>query len=90
MALDRKQCLTLARVNEAARVPLVDSAHKCIYEKNYAVDSTAVENHLKEQSLVPTSVRSSMFPSLALWLSLNPRMPSLNDCQGLASQYLRY
>jgi hypothetical protein len=47
----------LARTDDVTRRGRVITARKLIYEKNYAVNSTAVESLLKEQSLVPTTVR---------------------------------
>lgn len=54
--LDMKQCLSLARVDNEDRKRKVQTARRIIYEKNYAVNSEAVEKLLKEESLVPTSV----------------------------------
>ncbi|KAG2342775.1 hypothetical protein BDR05DRAFT_976388 [Suillus weaverae] len=51
---DRQQCLTLAR-SDASRSCLVTDACKLIYEKNYGIDSTAVELLLKPESWVPTT-----------------------------------
>lgn len=56
MARDMSQRLTLARVDDNHHQNLIATARGLIYEKNYAVDSTAVENLLKEHSLVPTTV----------------------------------
>lgn len=53
---DRRERQTLAR-NAQSRETLISTARKLIYEKNYAVSSAAVENILKAQSWVPTSVR---------------------------------
>jgi hypothetical protein len=47
---------TLARVDDVTRRNRVASARESIYKKNYAVDSAAVENLLKKDSLVPTAV----------------------------------
>lgn len=54
--LDMKQRLSLARVDNEDRKRKVQTARHIIYEKNYAVNSEAVEKLLKEESLVPTSV----------------------------------
>lgn len=51
-----KQRLSLARVDNEDRKRKVQTARRIIYEKNYAVNSEAVEKLLKEESLVPTSV----------------------------------
>src|SRR6266404_2607965 len=48
---------TLARVDNLSRHNRAASAREVIYEKNYAVDSKAVENILQVDSLVPTAVR---------------------------------
>jgi hypothetical protein len=47
---------TLARVDDDTRRRQVEMARDIIYKKNYAVNSSAVENILKEKSLVPTAV----------------------------------
>jgi hypothetical protein len=44
-------------VDDDARKKKVQIACEIIYEKNYVVNSEAMENLLKEESLVPTSVR---------------------------------
>jgi hypothetical protein len=53
---DMKERASLARVDDDCRKDKVSTARRIIYDKNYAVNSTAVENILKQQSLVPTSV----------------------------------
>lgn len=62
---DMTQRETLARVDDMSRRNRVDSAREIIYEKNYAVDSNAVENLLKVDSLIPTAVRD-LFLSLVI------------------------
>jgi hypothetical protein len=54
--LDIKQRETLARVDDDDRRRKVQLAREIIYDENYAVDSNGVEELLKPQSLVPTSV----------------------------------
>ncbi|KIM78572.1 hypothetical protein PILCRDRAFT_11038 [Piloderma croceum F 1598] len=54
MVQDMKQRKTLARFDDENRRRKVDIAREIIYEKNYAVNSPAVEVILKEQSLVLT------------------------------------
>ncbi|KAG2740831.1 hypothetical protein P692DRAFT_20689050, partial [Suillus brevipes Sb2] len=54
MTRDRQQRVTLAR-SDASRSQLVKTARGFIYEDNYGVDSTAVEDLLKRDSWVPTS-----------------------------------
>jgi hypothetical protein len=56
MVRDMRQRVTLARVDDDANRHRVETARDIIYKKNYAVDSTAVEAILKEESLVPSSV----------------------------------
>jgi len=53
---DMAQRETLARVDDLSRRNRVASAREVIYEKNYAVDSKAMEDLLKVDSLVPTAV----------------------------------
>jgi len=53
-----KERKTLARIDDESRRRKINIAREIIYEKNYAVNSEPVEALLKEQSLVPTSVRS--------------------------------
>jgi hypothetical protein len=57
MALDKKQRVTMARVDNYRRRSKVSAARRVIYEKNYLVDGAAVDKMLKEMSLVPTAVR---------------------------------
>ncbi|EGN93350.1 hypothetical protein SERLA73DRAFT_64123 [Serpula lacrymans var. lacrymans S7.3] len=40
----------------------ISCAQNLVYDKQYTVNSTAVENILKEQSLVPTAVLNSLAP----------------------------
>ncbi|OJA16859.1 hypothetical protein AZE42_09971 [Rhizopogon vesiculosus] len=54
MSHDRQQHSMLAR-SDASRSQLVAMACNLIYEKNYGVDSAAVESLLKPNSWVPTS-----------------------------------
>jgi hypothetical protein len=54
---DMKQRMTLARVDDIDRRHRIAVARESIYEKNYAVDSTAVKGLLNKDSLVPTEVR---------------------------------
>ena len=56
MPRDREQRVTMARVDNAHRQFKVSTARKLIYEKQYLVDSAAVEGLLKPESLVPTAV----------------------------------
>jgi hypothetical protein len=61
MRRDMTQRETLIRVDDLSRRNRVASAREIIYEKKYAVDSTAVENILRVDSLVPTVVRDRSF-----------------------------
>jgi hypothetical protein len=56
MPQDMAQRKSLACVDDLERQSHVSSARRLIYDKNYAVNSTAVENVLKKNSLVPTEV----------------------------------
>jgi hypothetical protein len=56
MPQDMTRRISLARTDDLGRRGKVSTARKLIYEKNYAVDSAAVERLLKPQSLVPASV----------------------------------
>jgi hypothetical protein len=58
MTQDMKQRGTLVRIDDESRRSKVDTAREIIYEKNYAVNSRAVDDLLMEQSLVPTLVSS--------------------------------
>lgn len=53
---DMKERQALARTYDNQWRGKVDAARETIYQKNYAVDSDAVEKVLKDQSLVPTTV----------------------------------
>jgi hypothetical protein len=57
MARDMAQRETMARVDDIHRRSSVNTARQLIYEKNYRVNSAAVENILRDKSLVPTAVR---------------------------------
>jgi hypothetical protein len=53
-----KQREKLARVDDESTRWKVESAHNIIYKKNFAVDTSAVETLLKDESLTPTLVSS--------------------------------
>jgi hypothetical protein len=57
MRRDRAQRIRIARVDDRARQSKVLAARRIIYEENYAVDCVAVQNLLRNKSLVPTVVR---------------------------------
>ena len=56
MKLDIKHRKSMARVIDHRQKQKITTARSIIYEKGYAVDCEAVENILKEQSLVPNNV----------------------------------
>jgi hypothetical protein len=58
--------VTLARVDSPSRQNSVFAARKLIYEQHHQVNSTAVEQFLKETSLVPNIVRALSIPSLSM------------------------
>ena len=53
---DLRQRILLFRSDTAQRCEKVMSACKLIYERHYAVDTSHVEELLKDESLVPTTV----------------------------------
>jgi hypothetical protein len=53
---DLVQRETLVRVDDANHQNCIVAARESIYKRNYAINSTAVENLLREDSLVPTVV----------------------------------
>lgn len=55
-ARDVSRHMTLARVDNTARMSEVHTARRFIYEQNYGIDSKAVETVLKSQSLMPMVV----------------------------------
>jgi|ERR1700710_549961 len=57
LSRDMKQHQTLARIDDDARQSKVTISRSLIYDRGYSIRSNAVENLLKEHSLVPTSVR---------------------------------
>jgi hypothetical protein len=60
MIRDMTQRVTLAWVDNKQRQNKVNIARRLIYENKRRVDSAAVENLLKEESWVPTVVRSQV------------------------------
>jgi len=68
--------VSLARVDDHDRRRKISTVRGLIYESDYAVDSTAVNNILKAQSLVPTAVRLA-FIYLSSYLIVTLRMLSL-------------
>lgn len=53
---DRNKRTTKARVDDVEYRYSIDTARDIIYRRGFAVDSDDVENHLREESLVPTKV----------------------------------
>lgn len=66
MFRDRQQRASLQRVNNNQLQVKIQAARRFIYEKNYAVDSKAVETLLKDESLVPTLVSMGFGCRIAL------------------------
>jgi hypothetical protein len=54
--LDMAQRKSLARIDDVRRRDRVEAAREVIYTNNSAVDGVAVQNLLKEDSLVPNTV----------------------------------
>ena len=67
MPRDRQLRTSQQRKNDISWQVKISSARDLIYKQNYAVDSTAVEKILKEQSLVPISVCAR---SSCIWFEL--------------------
>jgi hypothetical protein len=55
MYRDMAQCMSLARVDNLERRRRIKVAQEIIYLKNYGTDSKAVEDLLRQDSLVPTA-----------------------------------
>jgi hypothetical protein len=56
MAHDMTQRKSLVRIDNVQRRNRIEAAREAIYVKNSAIDGVAVQNLLKEDSLVPTAV----------------------------------
>jgi hypothetical protein len=56
MPRDMTQRKSLMRIDDVQRRSRVEAAREAIYVKNSAIDGVAVQNLLKEDSLVPTAV----------------------------------
>jgi hypothetical protein len=61
MRRDHAQHMSLARVDNLERRGRIKAAQEIIYVKNYKTDSKAVEDLLRQDSLVPTAA-SVHFP----------------------------
>jgi hypothetical protein len=68
MRRDMAQRMSLARVDDTRRRSRVKAAREVIYAKNCTIDSKAVENLLREDSLVPTVVCACFSVGLVLML----------------------
>ena len=64
MPLDRRQRVTLKRVDDHVRQFSIANARRLIYERNYAVDSKSLANFLSADSSVPTLVSSNVLPMM--------------------------
>jgi hypothetical protein len=60
MARDTTQRTAIVRVDNQTRRNKVYAARRLIYEKQYRVNAAAIEDLLKDESLVPTSVCFSL------------------------------
>jgi hypothetical protein len=56
MRCDMAQCMSLARVDNLEWRRRIKVAQEIIYLKNYGTNSKAVEDLLRQDSLVPTAV----------------------------------
>lgn len=94
MPRDRKQRITLARVDDARRQSSVTAARRIIYDKQYPVNSAAVEALLRDESLTPNIVRLIIILNININTSLIiceiSRMLSLNAWDQWASTYSKY
>jgi hypothetical protein len=87
MPRDTSQRTTMARIDDDSRRSKVFAARTLIYEKQYNVDSAAVEKLLKEKSWVPTAVSFNKVMTFLMVTHQAPRMLSLKDYPGLASTF---
>ena len=86
MARDIAQRTTLARIDDNSRCGKVVAARRLIYEKQYQVNSAAVEVLLKDQSLVPTTVGAHAIYKTPT--HSNTRTHFRNDYRRLVSMFL--
>ena len=85
---DQHQRKSLARVDNLQYRVKMTSAHEAIYEKNNAVNSKAVEDLLKTESLVPNQVFNLSLCWMFLDLITICRMHFLPNFPNLDSIYL--
>jgi len=64
MHRDMTQHISLACIDDVKRRSRVGAAHEAIYSENNTIDSAAVENLLKEKSLVPTAVGCFLYDAM--------------------------
>jgi len=64
MRHDMMQCISLARIDDVKRRSRVGAACEAIYSENNTIDSTAVENLLKEEYLVLTAVGGFLYDAM--------------------------
>jgi hypothetical protein len=86
MARDRSQRVSLARIDDKDRRFRITTARQHIYEKKKRVNGAAINQLLKVDSLVPTTVRTCV-SSRYLYIDklLFPRTRFLTDFQPLVS-----
>jgi len=68
MPRDMTQRKSLVHVDDVQWHSRIKAAHEAIYVKNSRIDSMAIENLLKEESLVPMAVSNFHFFSVLFWL----------------------
>jgi hypothetical protein len=83
-ATDMRQRKSLLRVDDIHRRNKVFAARRVIYEKQYQVNSKAVERMLQTESWVPNLVRISWNNNNFLLIFYHFRTHSLIDCHRLA------
>jgi hypothetical protein len=86
MTRDMKERKTLARIDDETQRWNIKMARDIIYNKNFAVNTPAVEEMLWPQSLVPTAVSAKSIPTVTN-VDLCYRMPSRTGLRLLVSTY---
>jgi len=64
MRRDMTQRISLAHIDDVKRRSHVGAAREAIYSENNTIDSAAVKNLLKEESLVPTAVGGFLYNAM--------------------------
>lgn len=78
---DRNRRTTLARVDDARRQNLVVAARRIIYEKHYQINSKAVEDLLRNESLTPNVVcLISVLPKYVILIITDLMQNAFSDC----------